>query len=65
MSRPEFLWEVLNVVHPKRLTPLTAEEVKVKVSQELEQAAALQEFLNKPISEVFPPKKKEVPDTVH
>lgn len=58
MERPEFMWEVLNVVHPKRLTPPTAEEVKVKVSQELERAAALQEFLNKHISEVFPPKQK-------
>ena len=58
MSRPEFMWEVLNIVHPKRLTPLKAEEVKAKLLQELEQAASLQEFLDKPISEVFPPKQK-------
>ncbi|MCX6705541.1 MAG: hypothetical protein NTV24_00320 [Candidatus Woesebacteria bacterium] len=47
------MWQVLNIVVPRRKTPYTTKELEEKALQEQEQRDSLQEFLNKPISEVF------------
>jgi hypothetical protein len=52
------MWQVLNVVVPRRRTPYTAKELEVKAQEEQEQRNDLQVFLNKSISEVFPQKQK-------
>lgn len=50
------MWQVMNVIVPTGTTPLTEEEIKEKI---LREATALQEFLNKPISEVFPQRQEK------